>query len=124
MSHYITEIESINEYTLTLRFNTGETKSVNLHDELIEWSRSTGSAFTHLLDQKYFSRVHLNNDFGSIYWDNGIDLCPEVLYELALQSERNNETLQSNNPDSLKHYKVLKTDVKVLKEKNDDENSS
>lgn len=123
MLHYITEIKNIKEYTLTLRFNTGETKSVNLQNKLIEWSHSTGSAFTYLLDQKNFSRVHLNNDFGNIYWDNGIDLCPDVLYELALQSEKNNETLQSKNLESSKHYKVLNTDIKVVREKNDKEES-
>lgn len=83
MIHLIKEIRDITPYILTLRFNTGETIQVNLQSKLNEWSQSPTSKFRQLLDPHYFTTVKLDPESEAIYWDNGIDLCPDVLYLLG-----------------------------------------
>lgn len=117
MLHYVTEIKKIEAYTLTLLFNTGETKSIDLKNKLIEWSQSPESSFTYLLDPNNFSNAHLNNDFGTIYWDNGIDLCPDVLYELATQSENKNAETSYSHTYSSTTYDAIDTNMKIVREK-------
>jgi Protein of unknown function (DUF2442) len=83
MIHLIKAIEDVRPFTLTLRYNTGETLLVDLTNKLREWSRTPDSKFRQLLDPAYFVTVKLEPEFASIAWDNGIDLCPDVLYELG-----------------------------------------
>ena len=83
MIHLIKAIEDVHPFTLTLRYNTGETLLVDLTSKLREWSQTPDSKFRQLLDPTYFVTVKLEPEFASIAWDNGIDLCPDVLYELG-----------------------------------------
>ncbi|MGH7441554.1 MAG: DUF2442 domain-containing protein [bacterium] len=36
--------------------------------------------FAGLQDQKVFEKMRLNPELGTVQWDNGADLAPEVLY--------------------------------------------
>jgi len=54
---------------------------------LREWSQTSDSKFRQLLDPEYFVTVKLEAEFASISWDNGIDLCPDVLYALGKRVE-------------------------------------
>ena len=83
MIHLVKEIEDVRPYAVRLRFNTGESKEVDLENKLKEWSQTPGSTFRQLLEPEYFKQVKLNTEMETIYWDNGIDLCPDVLYSLA-----------------------------------------
>jgi hypothetical protein len=84
MVHLIKEIQGATPYVLTLRFNTGETIiKVDLEAKLNEWSQSPASKFRQLLDPRYFATVKLDPESEAVYWDNGIDLCPDVLYMLG-----------------------------------------
>jgi hypothetical protein len=83
MIYLIKKIDRIEPYRLRLLFNTGEIKTVDLYTKLIEWSQSPESKFTALLDPEYFSSVKLDPELDTIFWDNGIDLSPEVLYAMA-----------------------------------------
>lgn len=83
MIHLIKEIVHAEPYTLTLRYNTGEVVEVDLHEKLLEWTQSPDSKFRELLDDVYFNSVKLDPEAETIYWDNGIDLCPDVLFEMG-----------------------------------------
>jgi len=82
MIHLIKNIKSISPYKLELEFNTGEIKTVDLEKKLNEWSKSPESKFKDLLNPDYFRKVKLDKELETIYWDNGIDLCPDVLYSI------------------------------------------
>ncbi len=83
MLHLIKEIKEVNPYRVRLRFNTGEIKEVDLEKNLTEWSKTPNSPYSQLLDPEYFKNIKLNTEMETIYWDNGIDFCPDVLYSLA-----------------------------------------
>ncbi len=83
MIHLVKNIEKIEPYSISLLFNTGEIKTVDLSQKLTEWSVSADSKFKKLLNPSYFSTVKLNLDLSTIYWDNGIDFCPDMLYSWA-----------------------------------------
>jgi len=80
MIHLIKDIKDVTPYSLTLRFNTEEILQIDLEKKLKEWSQSPDSKFKLLLDPAYFQNVKLDSEAETIYWDNGIDLCPDVLY--------------------------------------------
>ncbi|MBN8568593.1 MAG: DUF2442 domain-containing protein [Ignavibacteria bacterium] len=82
MIHLIKGIKSVSPYKLELEFNTGETKTVDLKNKLDEWSQSPESKFKELLNPEYFKQLKLDKELETIYWNNGIDLCPDVLYTL------------------------------------------
>ena len=83
MIHAIKEIKEVAPFYLMLRFNTGETLKVDLEDQLKQWSTSPTSKFRELLDHQYFTSVKLYREIETIYWDNGIDFCPDVLYAMG-----------------------------------------
>lgn len=83
MLHLIKEIREVRPYRIKLKFNTGEIKEINLERNLKEWSKTPGSIYKQLLDPDYFEKVKLNTEMETIYWDNGIDFCPDTLYSLA-----------------------------------------
>lgn len=66
-------IKPMNDYTLWVRFNTGEAKTFDFKPLL------NCQAFKKLNDIKIFSSVYI--DYGIPVWDNGnIDIAPEFLY--------------------------------------------
>ena len=83
MIHLIKEIKEVNPFRLKLKFNTGETREVDLEEKLKEWSKTPGSIYKQLLEPDYFKEVKLNPEIETIYWENGIDFCPDVLYSMA-----------------------------------------
>ena len=83
MIHLITELIAVEPYKLTLKFNSGEIRSVDLEGKLQEWAANPNSKFAQLKNPEYFKKVKLDPDFNSIVWENGIDLCPDVLYNLS-----------------------------------------
>lgn len=90
MIYLITELISVEPYKLTLKFNTGEIRQVDLEAKLKEWGASPSSKFARLKQPDYFKKVKLDPDFNSIVWENGIDLCPDVLYEMSSEIDRKN----------------------------------
>jgi len=84
MIYLIKEIISAEPYKLKLKFNTGEIKLIDLEHKLLEWSKTPDSKFKKLLEPEYFVTVKYNDEIESVYWDNGIDLSPNVLYDMEL----------------------------------------
>ena len=45
--------------------------------------RGRGGVFAPLQDPTFFAQVTVEPQFGTIAWPNGVDLDPDVLYEVA-----------------------------------------
>jgi hypothetical protein len=69
----VEKVEPIPEYKLMLTFDNGEVKVFDMNPYLRK------GTFRELKDLKVFSTVKVS--FDTIEWTNGVDLCPEVLYE-------------------------------------------
>lgn len=80
MLHLIKHINKVEPFKINVLFNTGETKTVDFNQKLNDWSKSENSKFKDLLNPDYFMTVKLNADLETVYWDNGIDFCPDSLY--------------------------------------------
>ena len=83
MIYLIKEIKGVNNFELLLLFNNNEIHKVNLEPKLKEWTTSTQSKFGQLLDLNFFKTVRLDKEMETIVWENGIDLCPNVLFEMS-----------------------------------------
>jgi hypothetical protein len=83
MMHLIKKIEGINNFELLLLFNNNETRKLNFETKLKEWANSPHSKFGQLLNPLYFKTVKLDPEMETLVWENGIDLCPNVLYEMS-----------------------------------------
>lgn len=73
----VISVRTLDRYTLRLEFNDGSTRDVDLSGEL------HGEVFEPLKDTRYFRRVAVNPDTGTIEWPNGADFAPEFLYEVG-----------------------------------------
>lgn len=71
----IVSIQPLEGYQLHLRFEDGIEGAVDL-SELIEFT----GVFAPLKELSYFHRVQLHPELGTIFWENGADLDPDVLY--------------------------------------------
>ncbi len=65
-------------HQLYLKFEDGCEGIVDI-SKLIEFS----GIFEPLQDLNYFRSVKVNPEWGTIYWSNGADLDPDVLYSLV-----------------------------------------
>lgn len=76
----IIDIKFAGDFELSLKFNDGESKTINF-EPLIGKGISS-----QLLDKKYFRKVSIDNG-GGIEWPNGMDFCPNFLKEYISNSE-------------------------------------
>ena len=71
----ISEAVYLDNYRILLTFNNGESKTVDLQDEL------EGEVYAPLHHLDYFKKFHLK--YNTIEWENGADYAPEYLYEIG-----------------------------------------
>jgi hypothetical protein len=81
--HNITKIIHVKNLALILEFDKREIRLVDLGEKFRSKSKSPNSKFRELLDAEMFGKVHLHPEWQTIYWDNGIDLDPNVLYDMS-----------------------------------------
>jgi len=87
----IVEVNALEDYRIFLRFEDGIEGIVDLKD-IIEFE----GIFKSLANPSNFSKVSLNPEWGTVYWPNGADLDPDVLYSrLAGESIPNFELVKS-----------------------------
>ena len=67
-------------YKVKLSFSDGSEGAVDLSGELGE------GVFEALRDLSYFRSFRVQQQFGTIEWENGADFAPEYLYELTKRS--------------------------------------
>jgi hypothetical protein len=77
----VSEAIYLREYKINLIFNTGESKIVDLSQEL------TGPVFEPLKDISFFRSFAIK--YNTIEWSNGADFAPEFLFELGKSQEIN-----------------------------------
>jgi hypothetical protein len=71
----IRTVKPLGGFKVALHFSTGEEKDVDLLPFL------RGPMFeTIRQNPAYFSTVHVDEESGTICWDNGADIDPDVLY--------------------------------------------
>ena len=70
----VIEVQVLNDYTLCLTFSDGAHGNVDI-STLIPFE----GIFEPLKNKDYFARVTVNQDIGTICWDNGADLSPSLL---------------------------------------------
>ena len=97
MMKFVEKLLAVRPYQLTLQFNTGEVRVVDLEATLRAKATSPQSAYSRLLDPATFSRARLDPESRTICWDglareitaDGteraalLDFCPDVLYKLS-----------------------------------------
>jgi hypothetical protein len=97
MMKFVENLVAVCPYRLTLRFNTGEVRVVDLEATLRAKAASPQSAYGRLLEPATFSRVRLDPEARTVCWDGlareltsdgverpaPLDLCPDFLYELS-----------------------------------------
>lgn len=71
----ITNAKYLNGFRISLEFNNGESKTVDLMDEL------DGEVFQPLKDIEYFKDFSVK--YNTIEWKNGADFAPEYLYAIG-----------------------------------------
>jgi hypothetical protein len=62
---------------LRLGFDDGSSGEVDFSQE--EWT----GVFAPLADSRYFAKVQLDEELGTIVWPNGADIAPETLHRLV-----------------------------------------
>jgi hypothetical protein len=77
MLYRVKKVEYLDGYRLKLKFTNGSIRIVDLSNRL----KSAKNLFLDLTDLDYFKQVKC--DGYSIIWPNGIDFCPNVLYEMG-----------------------------------------
>ncbi len=73
----VQEVKVVGEYKLFVRFDDGLEGEVNI-SEIIPFK----GIFEKLKDHKYFKTVKVNQELGTIVWDNGADISPAYLYSV------------------------------------------
>lgn len=71
---HVTQAHLSGPYSLSLTFDNGVSKRINLRSELY------GRVFEPLSDPEYFAQFHIEN--GTVVWPNGSDFAPDFLYNL------------------------------------------
>lgn len=75
MLQTIIKVEYLDGYRLKLHFKNGEVKIFNMEERL----KNAKNMFLPLKDLEFFKQVKCED--GTIVWPNGVDLCPDALYQ-------------------------------------------
>lgn len=77
MQPRILQVRPLDGLKLELGFSDGTTGVVDLS----RWIVGHGGVFGPLNDAAFFRQVQLDPEAGTVFWPNGADFCPDVLYE-------------------------------------------
>jgi hypothetical protein len=71
----VRSVKPLEKFLVLLEFSNGEQKTIDL-DPLLH-----GPVFEALRqDPKLFRAMHVDENLGTVVWDNGADMDPDVLY--------------------------------------------
>ena len=74
MLHDIVSAKYIEEYRIELEFDDGKRGVVNFSKYL-----EKGGIFEQFKDMKFFRNFSINEDLGTLTWDDEVDIAPETL---------------------------------------------
>jgi hypothetical protein len=69
----------LNEFRLELTFADGLKSIVDLRSQIM----SHGGIWLPLHDPAYFRQFRIDPELQTIVWPNGVDICPDLLYQWA-----------------------------------------
>jgi len=72
----VSKAEYLDNYRIKLMFNNGDTKTVDLQNEL------SGSVYEPLRQLDYFKQFSVK--YNTVEWENGADYAPEYLYSIGV----------------------------------------
>ena len=75
--HWIKNAEYKKDYEISLEFENGDVKIVNLENHL------NNGILNDLKNKANFTKFKLNHDTDTIEWENGADFSPDFLYEIG-----------------------------------------
>ena len=78
----IIKVKPLKDFRLHLEFEDGAKGEVDIR-KLIKFK----GVFEPLQDETFFAKVDVNPEWGTIFWPNGADLDPDVLYSMATGEE-------------------------------------
>lgn len=81
----IKRVDYLSDYKLKLTFTDKKTKIVDLKKYK---NKGPKTVFYPFRDIEFFKSVKLDKHTGTIVWPNGVDLCPDVLYEIGTNVEQ------------------------------------
>ena len=84
----VIDVEALGDRRLLLTFEGAERRIVDIA-RIVSFT----GVFEPLRDDAYFRSVAVNAEIGTIYWPNGADLCPDVLYEASEPVRSDSHTL-------------------------------
>jgi hypothetical protein len=95
----IIRVEYIDDYKLKLTFSNKKIKIVDLAEKV----KNAKGIFLPLKNLEFFKKVAVDDCQLSIFWPNGTDICPDVLYEMGnfipvRKTARKKSTGVSRNP--------------------------
>jgi hypothetical protein len=82
MLYYIKKIVSIQDYTITCLFNTGEVRAINLKSTIEKYKKINDGLVSKLANKDFFNSVQLDS-YGTLVWENGVDFDPDNLYKIS-----------------------------------------
>lgn len=71
-------------WRVALEFSDGSRRIADLEALLA----GEGGVFAPLQDPAYFAKVSVDTEAGTVVWPNGVDLDPDVLFELARPADQ------------------------------------
>ena len=77
----VKEVRYLEDYKLQLLFSDRSIKIVDLRNLIFK----NGGVFVPLRNLDYFRKVVLDESALSICWPNGVDICPDVLFEMGVE---------------------------------------
>lgn len=75
--HWILNVKYVKDYLLEVTFNDNSKKIINFQNIIDD-----SDIFKPLQDIEYFKKVKIDSTGNTICWDNGADICPNLLYDL------------------------------------------
>jgi hypothetical protein len=85
----ILSVKPLEKYVVELTFTDGLCATVDLS----KWIIGHGGVFEPLQNEAYFRRVEVDHEAKTIFWPNGVDFCPDMLYEEAVGKKIPQEVL-------------------------------
>lgn len=77
--HEVKSVSSLKNFHLLLEFEDGNYRVVDFRPFL-----KNEGLMADLIKPEFFTQVSVDRDIKTIVWPNGIDVCPDVLYENSI----------------------------------------
>jgi len=78
----IIKVKPLKDFHLYLEFEDGAKGELDIR-KLVKFR----GVFEALRDEAFFAKVEVNPEWGTIFWPNGADLDPDVLYSIVTGEE-------------------------------------